>query len=375
MRTVLLFISAVALSSALVIDKRYAASATQLYTIELEPGVTRKVTEDEKWKLKAASVHFMDITDFPDLGKDVQRRAAPVYPSSMSQTTAVNALIPKLNMTIAKSNLETLTAFNNRYYKALTGRDSSVWILKQVQTLVANAGVKNATAAAFTHSWVQPSVILTIPGKTDRTVILGAHQDSINLDSPSGGRAPGADDNGSGVVTILEALRVLLTDSRIVSNSHENTIELHFYAAEEAGLLGSQDIFQDYQKRGRNVVAFLQQDMTGYTKGTISAGRKESIAFLTDNVDAGLTAFVKRVVAAYTTLPTVDSRCGYACSDHASANKAGFPAAEASESGIDDMSPYEHTPQDTVDTVDFDHVLQHARMTVGFAVELAFAQL
>ena len=32
----------------------------------------------------------------------------------MGQTAAVNAMIPKLNMTVAKSNLETLAAFNNR---------------------------------------------------------------------------------------------------------------------------------------------------------------------------------------------------------------------------------------------------------------------
>jgi leucyl aminopeptidase len=57
MRTSLLLLSAVALSSALVIDKRDAVSTTQLYTIELEPGVTREVTEDEKWKLKAVSTH------------------------------------------------------------------------------------------------------------------------------------------------------------------------------------------------------------------------------------------------------------------------------------------------------------------------------
>ena len=57
MRTALLLTSVVALSSALVIDKRDADSATQLYTIELEPGVTREVTEDEKWKLKAVSTN------------------------------------------------------------------------------------------------------------------------------------------------------------------------------------------------------------------------------------------------------------------------------------------------------------------------------
>lgn len=55
MRIGLLSVSVVALSRALVIDKRNADSATELYTIELEPGVTREVTEDEKWKLKAVS--------------------------------------------------------------------------------------------------------------------------------------------------------------------------------------------------------------------------------------------------------------------------------------------------------------------------------
>jgi leucyl aminopeptidase len=112
------------------------------------------------------------------------------------------------------------------------------------------------------------------------------------------GRAPGADDDGSGVMTILEAFRVLLTDSRILSNSQENTIEFHFYAAEEGGLLGSQDIFKSYQSKARNVVAFLQQDMTGYTKATLDAGKKENIALLTDYTEKTLTAYVKKVIAA-----------------------------------------------------------------------------
>lgn len=34
--------------------------------------------------------------------------------------------------------------------------------------------------------------------------------DSINLNSPKAGRAPGADDDGSGTVNLIEAFRVLL---------------------------------------------------------------------------------------------------------------------------------------------------------------------
>lgn len=111
-------------------------------------------------------------------------------------------------------------------------------------------------------------------------------------------RAPGADDNGSGSVTILEAFRVLLSDSTIASGQAPNTIEFHWYAAEEAGLLGSQAIFNEYQKQGRIVKAMLAQDMTGYIQGTLNAGKPESFGIIVDFVDAALTEFVKIVANA-----------------------------------------------------------------------------
>ena len=93
-------------------------------------------------------------------------------------------------------------------------------------------------------------------------VVIGAHQDSINLFLPSILSAPGADDDGSGTVTILEALRVLLTSDDFARGNAENTVEFHWYSAEEGGLLGSQAIFSEYAKTGRDVRAMLQQDMT-----------------------------------------------------------------------------------------------------------------
>lgn len=103
-----------------------------------------------------------------------------------------------------------------------------------------------------------------------------------------------ADDDGSGTVTILEAFRVLLTDSRVSTGQAPNTIEFHWYAGEEGGLLGSGAIFQKYKQDGRQVKAMLNQDMTGYVK----PGTTEVVGILTDNVDAGLTTFLKKVVAA-----------------------------------------------------------------------------
>lgn len=77
----------------------------------------------------------------------------------------------------------------------------------------------------------------------------------------------------------------------------------------------------------------------------------------------------------YTSLPTVDTKCGYACSDHASANRQGFPAAFPVESTFEDSYQNIHTPSDTIDYVNFGHVLEFSKMILGFAYELGFAAL
>ena len=81
--------------------------------------------------------------------------------------------------------------------------------------------------------------------------------DSINSRDTSG-RAPGADDDGSGSVNLLEAFRVLVTSGF----QPESPVEFHWYAGEEAGLLGSQAIARDYKAKNIEVKGMLQLDMT-----------------------------------------------------------------------------------------------------------------
>lgn len=175
-------------------------------------------------------------------------------------------------------------------------------------------------------------------------------------------------------MTILEALRVLLQDKAFAAGKAENTVEFHWYSAEEGGLLGSQAIFNAYEREGRDVRAMLQQDMTGYTHGTLEAGEPESVGVITDFVDPALTSFIKEVVTTYCTIPYVETKCGYACSDHASASKAGYPSAFVIESDFKYSDKKIHTTDDKLEYLDFDHMLQHARLTLGLAYELAFAK-
>jgi leucyl aminopeptidase len=243
-------------------------------------------------------IHFMDITDYAELHALAQDHATiqvAAFPGDVAQEAKVSPLLPKLNKTNIQTNLETFTGYHNRYYKSSYGKESSEWLLTRVQAVISASGATGVTARAFTHSsWTQNSIIATIPGKSANTIVIGAHQDSVNGQNPTSGRSPGADDNGSGSMTILEAMRVLLTDSEVASGQAPNTIEFHWYAAEEGGLLGSQAIFTDYKNNNKAVKAMFNQDMTGYVK----PGIQESVGVITDHVDTGLTNFIKKVITA-----------------------------------------------------------------------------
>jgi leucyl aminopeptidase len=241
----------------------------------------------------------MDITDTSELGTiRATQRKVPTFPAKTALQDELFPLLKNLSKTSMKENLETFTAFHTRYYKSDYGRESSEWLLENVQGVIKDAGADKygVHAKPFKHPWGQNSIIATIPGKSNSTVVIGAHQDSINLFLPSIFAAPGADDDGSGTVTILEAFRVLLTSEDIVKGEAENTVEFHWYSAEEGGLLGSQAIFSEYEKAGRDVRAMLQQDMTGYVQGTLDAGNEEAVGVITDFVDPALTEFIKKVI-------------------------------------------------------------------------------
>jgi leucyl aminopeptidase len=67
--------------------------------------------------------------------------------------------------------------------------------------------------------------------------------------------SPGADDDCSGTVSILEAFRVLATSGFIPENG---PVEFHWYAAEEGGLLGSQAIARYKKESGARIGAMME---------------------------------------------------------------------------------------------------------------------
>ncbi|WP_295763080.1 M20/M25/M40 family metallo-hydrolase [Undibacterium sp.] len=258
-----------------------------------------------------------------------------------------------------------MSAFPNRYYTTTNGVNASNWLKTKWQQMSAARG--DILVEQFTHTgWAQKSVILTIQGtdNASEVVVLGGHLDSINLnDRSESAKAPGADDDASGIASLTEVIRVMLANNY----KPRRTLKFIGYSAEEVGLKGSAEIAAKFKADNVNVVGVMQLDMTNYK------GSAKDIYLYTDYTNAAQNSFVANLISTYLPSLTVGNDvCGYACSDHASWTAQGYPASMPFESLINQDNPYIHTPNDTYANSGSQALgaLKFARMAMAYAVEL-----
>lgn len=79
-----------------------------------------------------------------------------------------------------------------------------------------------------------------------------------------------------------------------------------------------------------------------------------------------------KVVAEYADIKSVETKCGYACSDHASWSKVGVPSAFTIESAFEDSDHNIHSTRDTIDQEGYsiEHIAEFAKVALALAVEL-----
>lgn len=278
----------------------------------------------------------------------------------------VNAMLPLVDEASVRKSIVALTTYRNRFYTSSTGVDAANDLAEAWRKLA--AGRSDISVRTVAHSgYPQPSVVVTITGSQSpqEVVVLGGHLDSVNwLSNPVKGRAPGADDNASGIAAITEVLRTAVQTGW----RPKRTVQLMGYAAEEVGLLGSADIAATYKAAGQQVVGVMQLDMTNY-----QGDANSDITLITDYTNAAQNAFIKRLVQTYQpTLNVTASACGYACSDHASWTEQGYAASFPFEAPMGSDNPKIHTKNDTLAQSggDADHAVKFARLAVSYAVEL-----
>ncbi|KAJ3315252.1 Leucine aminopeptidase 1 [Boothiomyces sp. JEL0838] len=325
--------------------------------ISTSEGQSEWMSEMQIFELYKNNVKFIDITDgefeFLEQHASMNIASNPDFPTKPSYQDVANKLIENIDTNRMEEFLTAFSGFHTRYFKSDSGKESSQWLYDQLESLPEKHPRDDVkfTVSKVIHDWKQFSVTArfeSVESEKQDIVVLSAHQDSVNQWNPWFGRSPGADDDGSGTTTIFEALTVLWNHGFVP----KRPLEFHFYSAEEGGLLGSQKVVAKYVKEKIPVYAVFHNDMTGYQP----EDSKPIVAVNTDNVNGPLTKTFEMIATTYAGVPWEYTKCGYACSDHASWTKAGIPSTFTFEAKFEKHSPFIHTTQDTVEHIDFKHM-------------------
>ncbi len=294
--------------------------------------------------------------------------AASFVAPPIAQQSLVNSLLPQLNSAGITQVITDLSGFTNRYYTTTSGKAGADWIFDRWTALASSKSWIKVSRISHT-GYNQPSILLEMLGseRPSEVVVLGGHLDSINgAGTSETTRAPGADDDASGIATMTEIIRVLASNNV----QPKRTLRFYGYAAEEVGLRGSKDIATRAQSAATNVIGVMQLDMTNYKGGA------EDIVLMTDYTNSALNSFVQSLVSTYQpNLVQSTDVCGYGCSDHASWHNAGYAATMPFEAKFAKDNKNIHTVSDTLANSDPSgaHALKFAKLGLSYAIELGMA--
>lgn len=199
-----------------------------------------------------------------------------------------------------------------------------------------------------------PNISVTVPGTGCATKILqlSAHYDA------KGPTNPGADDDASAMAALFEVARILKANPQPV------TVRLVAYAFEEDGLIGSFQMAGHDAQAKADIVGAVSMDMIGYTDTSktdpfvglpadyLAMVADPSSAKLARAMGAGAYWYTPEFPAAAAIIdPKIMSDIFR--SDHAPYVLKGYQGLMATDTA-NFRNPNYHTPNDTLDTIDWD---------------------
>ncbi len=222
----------------------------------------------------------------------------------------------------------------------------------------------------------------------DNLCLINGHFDTVD-------DAPGADDNGTGTVGVLEAMRVLK------GYYFENNIQYTNFNLEEAGLIGSNKYVNSGIQIGENIVGLINLEMIGYysdepNSQTIPNGfeflfpsqvaqiindqnRGNFVINCGNAASASLNATFNQSVSTYVPqlklISLVVPGTGTIApdlrrSDHAPFWDKGYKAIMITD-GADTRNHNYHTPNDVISTINFEFLSNIAKASIATLATIA----
>jgi aminopeptidase-like protein len=289
---------------------------------------------------------------------------------------AIKSLLREVSSDNIRSNLITISSYHTRHTKSKYINEVAEWLKNQFKIM----GYQDVSFHTYRENidgddYDLKNILCKKDGINNECVIIVcAHYDSRvkNLrDSTS--RAPGANDNASGVSAILEIARIL-HKQKLYCN-----LQFVLFSGEEQGLLGSKH-YAKFLKENNNVSKYrlINLDMVGYPKlnpGLVIVEIDNNTKLRYNKVrenDADSAKFgnIMRGMSRYTGLQyRLDSIYD---SDYEPFEEEGFIVIGAYDgSGQEDLNPHYHDTSDTASLIDWNYLSAVTKMVLSTILKVA----
>ena len=194
--------------------------------------------------------------------------ATPLVPTPDRPAIAHTDIGPILDQISGERIWTTIDSLSG-YWTRRCGTQENYWVGESLMRRILELGYDEAyfdSLACDVTGRAERNIVFLKPGMSspEEYVIVGAHYDCI---APGGMavRAPGADDNASGVAGVLEMARIT-RDLRF-----GRSVIFVLFTCEEVGLVGSQHFVDELLETGLDVTLYINLDCVAYTDGSWQA--------------------------------------------------------------------------------------------------------
>ena len=287
------------------------------------------------------------------------------FPQVTEENPTIREMLNQVDMDSLEATVQHLQDYGHRLWNSDNAFAASNWIASRMQAL----GLEVEQQPFYASTWsgsgnAAPNVIGIQRGTKypDTYVVCGSHFDSFSWEAYSGGLAPGADDNATGVASVLESARIM------TQYEFEYSIIYCAYGCEEMGLYGSEAYASRCQEQGMDIIGYFNNDMNGYLYGD-----QIHIDCIYPNAVEPIGAYYRNVGSVYyPELPIRHVNFNEGDSDHTSFNNHGYMGIYPFED-YQHYSPYIHTPNDMIGNSvnSFEMSQQYCQMNIACLAEIA----
>lgn len=288
------------------------------------------------------------------------------FPQVTEENPVVREMVDQVSQSQLEANVQHLQDYGDRLWAGDGAYAASNWIADQMRALGLEVEQQPFDLNIGFGGDPAPNVIGIQRGTLypDVYVVTGSHFDSFSYEALIGlGGAPGADDNATGVSTVLESARIL------TKYEFECSIVYCAFGTEELGLYGSEAYASRCQQQGMEIIGFFNNDMNGYLRD----GDPIHIDCIYPDAVEPIGEFYRTIGSVYyPEIPIRHVTFSEGDSDHTSFCNHGYMGIFPFED-YENYSPNIHTPEDLIgpSVNSFPNMQRFCQMNIACLAECA----